>query len=108
MLKEQKSSAVLKQIETDSKILSPPTTTTQLSPTNNLQSDKPEVQFSPPQQAASTPVVENDAALKRVQSIQEMRENERRKREELAGNKIDMTEQHKLIAQFEKNLMPPS
>jgi hypothetical protein len=68
-------------------------------------------QLSPPSLPAPPPVAVDDAAalnLKRTQSIQEMREKERRKREELAGNKIDMTEQHKLIAQFEKNLMPPS
>ena len=69
-------------------------------------------QFSPPSgPPPPTPAAVDEAAvqnLKRTQSIQEMREKERRKREELAGNKIDMTEQHKLIAQFEKNLMPPS
>lgn len=46
-------------------------------------------------------------AVKRAQSIQEMREKERRRREEIAG-KIDMTEQHKLISQFEQNFAPPS
>ncbi len=44
--------------------------------------------------------------IKRTQSIQEMREKERRRREEIAG-KIDMTEQHKLISQFEQNFAPP-
>jgi hypothetical protein len=38
-----------------------------------------------------------------------MREKERRRREEMAGkSKIDMNEQHKLMAQFEQNLIPPS
>jgi hypothetical protein len=41
--------------------------------------------------------------IKRLQSMQEMRENERRRREDIAG-KIDMYEQHKLMAQFEQNL----
>jgi len=77
-------------------------------------------QFSPPAHPSSsshqdsqnecekqaTAVVVN-ADLKRAQSIQEMREKERRRREEIAG-KIDMTEQHKLIAQFEQNFAPPS
>lgn len=46
-------------------------------------------------------------AARRAQSIQEMREKERRRREMEAG-KIDMSEQHKLISQFEQNFAPPS
>jgi len=41
-------------------------------------------------------------------SIQEMREKERKRREEMATKMPDMGEQHKLMAQFEQNLMPPS
>lgn len=43
--------------------------------------------------------------IKRNVSIQEMREIERRKREEKAG-KINMNEQHTLFAQFEQELKP--
>ncbi len=43
--------------------------------------------------------------LKRTQSIQEMREMEKRRREEIAG-KIDMNEQHTLMSQFEQSFMP--
>lgn len=72
-------------------------------------------QFSPPQNPFSPPAAPSSVApapassddsqqVKRTMSIQEMREKERRRRaEELAG-KIDMNEQHKLIAQFEQNL----
>ena len=71
----------------------------------------------PPAPAAPVPVGAADSSsapppattapasdtIKRVQSIQELREQERRRREEIAG-KIDMNEQHKLFAQFEQNL----
>jgi hypothetical protein len=40
---------------------------------------------------------------KRLQAIQEMKEQEKRKREEIAG-KIDMNEQHALMYQFEQNI----
>lgn len=59
-----------------------------------------------PSQLQQQPAVVVHADIKRTQSIQEMRDKERRRREEIAG-KIDMTEQHKLISQFEQNFAPP-
>jgi len=62
--------------------------------------------FAPPVKVAQVspplPTPPPSADLKRVQSIQEMREQEKRRREEIAG-KIDMNEQNALMSQFEKN-----
>lgn len=81
----------------------------QLSPQQQPQSTEPDVEEPAKQEAeqqAAQPAAAASDAIKRVQSIQEMREKERRRREEIAG-KIDMTEQHKLISQFEQNFAPP-
>ncbi len=88
-------------------------------PASNTSDFDSNSQLSPPPLPASTqdsvlPIKKEEtsssgADLKRAQSIQEMREKERRRREEMAGkSKIDMNEQHKLMAQFEQNLIPPS
>jgi hypothetical protein len=54
---------------------------------------------------ATTKQLASTDDLKRTQSIQEMREMEKRRREEIAG-KIDMNEQHTLMSQFEQSFMP--
>jgi hypothetical protein len=58
---------------------------------------------SPSSSSTTTTTAPVNTELKRVQSIQEMREKEKRRREEIAG-KIDMNEQFKLMSQFEQNL----
>jgi hypothetical protein len=122
--KEQTASSTQSNIENRSSPMNP------ISPMNHQPSSVPNSdidsnsQFSPPSPSTlpqanngsttSNQITKgsssNDASsdeLKRAQSIREMREKERRRREEIAGQ-IDMNEQHKLMAQFEQNLMPPS
>ena len=49
----------------------------------------------------SPPQSQDDNNKQRTQSIQELRELEKKRREEIAG-KIDMSEQHALMSQFEQ------
>lgn len=84
---------------------SPQSTTVLNTPplTEQFNAAPPSAPIVTPASKQSSPTQSLTDEQKRLQAIQEMKEQEKRKREEIAG-KIDMNEQHALMFEFEQNI----